>query len=350
MIRTALLLTATALTIGATAPARAQVTGGGTANFVPLWVTPTELGNSNIYSSSKQTGIGTTRPIAKLDVRSANTFIPALYVSGASGPGGSDQNGSDGADAQGGTADPDSGFSRGGSGVAGIGGGSSQLFSSAGPGGYFVGGSDNGTGSSGDGLFATCAVHCYAGEFKGDVNITGTLTAATKNFRIDDPLDPANRYLQHAAVESSEMKNIYDGSIILDAHGEATVELPAWFEAENGMFRYQLTAIGAPSPGLYISRKIGNNHFSIAGGAPGVEVSWQVTGARQDPFARANPLVVEPMKEARERGTYVHPELYAADTSRSVVFARNPGSQSKAEPGNTATAPKPPEAALAASH
>jgi hypothetical protein len=101
------------------------------------------------------------------------------------------------------------------------------------------------------------------------------------------------------------MKNIYDGTVILDAHGTATVALPAWFEAENGDFRYQLTAIGAASPGLYIARKVAGNAFSIAGGAPGVEVSWQVTGVRRDPFARAHPLVVEQVKEVRARAAFV---------------------------------------------
>ena len=43
----------------------------------------------------------------------------------------------------------------------------------------------------------------------GSVNISGTLFAATKNFKIDHPLDPANMYLLHASVESSEMMNIY---------------------------------------------------------------------------------------------------------------------------------------------
>ena len=187
----------------------------------------------------------------------------------------------------------------------GIGGASSQLFSSAGAGGFFVGGSDSGTGSSGDGIVATSMTNCLAGKFEGNVDVTGTLTAAVKNFRIDDPIDPAKKYLVHANVESSEMKNIYDGTVILDAHGTATVALPVWFEAENGDFRYQLTAIGAPSPGLYIARKVTGNAFSIAGGAPGVEVSWQVTGVRRDPFARAHPLVVEQVKEVRARAAFV---------------------------------------------
>lgn len=65
-----------------------------------------------------------------------------------------------------------------------------------------------------------------------------------KNFQIDDPLDPANRYLYHSAIESSEMMNIYSGNVTTDGHGDATVHVPAWFEALNGDFRYQLTVIG----------------------------------------------------------------------------------------------------------
>ncbi len=74
------------------------------------------------------------------------------------------------------------------------------------------------------------------------------------------------------------------------------------FDAENGDFRYQLTAIGAPCPGLHIARRIAGNAFSIAGGAPGVEVSWQVTGVRRDPYAHAHPLVVEQAKGRARAG------------------------------------------------
>ena len=120
------------------------------------------------------------------------------------------------------------------------------------------------------------------------------------------------------------MKNIYDGTVILDAKGEAVVQLPDWFEAVNGNFRYQLTALGAPSPGLYIAQKISNNRFKIAGGAPGVEVSWQVTGIRQDAYAKADPMVVEQEKNPQERGYYIHPELYGAPEEKSIEWARNP--------------------------
>jgi hypothetical protein len=298
------MITVGALAFAAALPACAQVGGSGTPNFIPRWVASTQLGDSNIFSAGKLTGIGTTKPNAKLEIVTSNAQL-ALFANGGAAPSGSDQNGSDGIRGGGGAADPDSGFAHGGSGVVGIGGASSQLFSSAGAGGFFVGGSDSGTGSSGDGIVATCKTNCLAGKFEGNVDVTGTLTAAVKNFRIDDPIDPANKYLVHAAVESSEMKNIYDGTVVLDAHGTATVALPAWFEAENGDFRYQLTAIGAPSPGLYIARKVAGNAFSIAGGAPDVEVSWQVTGVRRDRFARAHPLVVEQVKEVRARAAFV---------------------------------------------
>jgi len=62
--------------------------------------------------------------------------------------------------------------------------------------------------------------------FTGNVNITGTLTKGGGSFRIDHPLDPANKYLQHSFVESPDMKNVYDGVVVLDANGRATVDLP----------------------------------------------------------------------------------------------------------------------------
>ena len=71
------------------------------------------------------------------------------------------------------------------------------------------------------------------------------------------------------------------------------MQLPAWFEAVNGDFRYQLTAVGRPSPGLYIAQEISSNSFQIAGGTAGAKVSWQVTGVRHDPYAKAHPLVIE---------------------------------------------------------
>src|SRR4029079_2021788 len=122
----------------------------------------------------------------------------------------------------------------------------------------------------------------HAGEFDGDVSITGNLSRGGGSFKIDHPLDPENKYLYHSFVESPDMKNIYDGVVVLDADGEATVELPDWFDALNRDFRYQLTAMGEAAPGLYVAAEVADNHFGIAGGAPGMKVSWQLTGVRQD--------------------------------------------------------------------
>ena len=144
----------------------------------------------------------------------------------------------------------------------------------------------------------------------GDLTVSGAITAGTKDFRIDHPLDPTNKYLYHASVESSEMMNIYTGNAVLDSSGQAVVSLPNWFEAVNTDFRYQLTAIGAAAPNLHIAKEIGNHQFQIAGGAPGLKVSWQVTGVRHDGYAKVHPLVVEVDKPARERGSYLHPEAF----------------------------------------
>ncbi len=144
----------------------------------------------------------------------------------------------------------------------------------------------------------------------GDLDVTGTLTAGAKDFKIDHPLDPTNKYLYHGSVESSELMNIYTGNATLDGGGRAVVSLPNWFEAVNTDFRYQLTSVGAPAPNLHIAQEIANHEFQIAGGAPGMKVSWQVTAVRHDAYAQKHPLVVEVDKAETERGHYLHPDAF----------------------------------------
>jgi hypothetical protein len=164
----------------------------------------------------------------------------------------------------------------------------------------------------------------FAGFFMGKVavtgnlNVGGTLTKGGGSFRIDHPLDPANKYLSHSFVESPDMKNIYDGIAVLDGNGEAVVDLPDWFQALNRDFRYQLTAIGAPGPDLYIAQEVNNNSFRIAGGKANGKVSWQVTGIRQDAWANAHRIPVEENKAAAEAGTYIHPELFGQPETKGV--------------------------------
>ena len=170
---------------------------------------------------------------------------------------------------------------------------------------------------------------CCAGDFYGQVAVHGNLSKTSGQFKIDHPLDPANKYLSHSFVESPDMMNIYNGNITLDANGEAWVELPGWFEALNRDFRYQLTAVGAPGPNLYIAQKVSGNRFKIAGGEPGSEVSWQVTGIRQDAWANAHRIPVEEDKPEAERGSYLHPELYSQPETKSIQWVLHPEATSR---------------------
>jgi hypothetical protein len=161
----------------------------------------------------------------------------------------------------------------------------------------------------------------YAGVFIGKVQVTGDLEVfGQKNFKIDHPLDPGNRYLVHTCVESSEMKNVYDGVARLEEDGAAWVELPEWFEALNGDFRYQLTAVGRPAPQLHVAEEIADSRFKIAGGEDGTKVCWQVTGTRRDRWAAANPVEVEPEKPEAERGRYLEPGLYDQPEEKKVTI------------------------------
>lgn len=183
----------------------------------------------------------------------------------------------------------------------------------------------NGTGVSGDATGGVgvhgVATTGWAGWFDGNVNVTGSCCAAGMGtFKIDHPTDPQGKYLMQAAMQSPDLKTIYDGNVILDGKGEAVVELPDYFEALNRDFRYQFAPIGSPMPNLYIAAKVKNNHFKIAGGKPGGEVSWQVTGIRHDPFAEAHPIQVEVEKSADEQGKYLHPTEYGQPESMGIDY------------------------------
>lgn len=163
----------------------------------------------------------------------------------------------------------------------------------------------------------------YAGYFVGNVFISGTLSNSIGSLKIDHPLDPANKYLSHSFVQSPDMMDVYNGNVILDANGEGIVTLPDWFEALNRDYRYQLTSIGGFAP-IYIAQKVQGNAFRIAGGKAGMEVSWQVTGIRQDAYANAHRIPVEEDKEAAERGYYLHPELFGAPVEKRMDWAHHP--------------------------
>src|SRR5271156_1946831 len=176
----------------------------------------------------------------------------------------------------------------------------------------------------GEGIFAASgAVGFYAGEFGGDVYVQGTLSKSSGSFKIDHPLDPANKYLYHSFVESPNMMNIYNGNITTDGSGTAVVTMPAWFEALNTDFRYQLTTIGQPAQ-AWIAAEIANGSFTIKTSKPGVKVSWQVTGIRQDAWAKAHRIPVEVDKAQQDQGHYLHPELFGHEGQPSIAETHHP--------------------------
>ncbi|HKQ79400.1 MAG TPA: hypothetical protein VJ810_37240 [Blastocatellia bacterium] len=238
------------------------------------------------------------------------------------------------------------GFSTSPGGVGIVGFGGSATSSSGGTGGSLIGGVST-AGNGGDGLFAVGALGVgmgkkggrgivaipgggaggatagLAGEFLGDVEISGNLSKGGGSFRIDHPLDPANKYLYHSFVESPDMMNVYNGNITTDGNGEAIVTLPDYFGALNRDFRYQLTVIGQFAQAI-VASKISDNRFTIKTDRPGVEVSWQVTGIRQDAYANKHRIPVEEAKPERERGYYLHPQAFNQPEEKSVEWARNP--------------------------
>jgi hypothetical protein len=175
-----------------------------------------------------------------------------------------------------------------------------------------------------------------AGYFSGNVSVLGTLSKTAGSFKIDDPLDPSHKYLQHSFVESPDMMDVYNGNVTLDDQGEAVVTMPDWFQALNQDFRYQLTPMGAFAP-LYVAQEIKDNRFKIAGGQPGMKVSWQVTGIRHDPYAEAHRIQVVVDKPASEQGTYLFPSLYGQPESKGLDYTQ----QSNLDLGNP---PEPPQA------
>jgi hypothetical protein len=162
-----------------------------------------------------------------------------------------------------------------------------------------------------------------AGAFYGHVDVIGALSKSSGSFKIDHPLDPANKYLYHSFVESPDMMNIYNGNVTTDGSGTAVVNMPAWFEALNTDFRYQLTVIGQFAQAM-VAAKMNNGSFTIKTSKPGVEVSWQVTGIRQDAWANAHRIQVEVEKAPQDQGHYLHPELFGHEGEPNIAEMHHP--------------------------
>jgi hypothetical protein len=156
--------------------------------------------------------------------------------------------------------------------------------------------------------------------FKKSLYVAVAVAKGSGTFMIDHPLDPKNKLLYHSFVESPDMKNLYDGVAELNSKGEAVVELPSYFLKLNKDYRYLATPMGEPMPNLYLKKEVRKKYWLfgtpvlvVSGGAPGGKISWQVTGIRQDPIAKNNPVIVEVDKDQTDlvkKGEYLHPEAY----------------------------------------
>jgi hypothetical protein len=265
-----------------------------------------------------QVGMGLSNPNAQLEVLATTNAYAAIAGYGGAAANGSGQDGGAALYGLGGNGDLNSSNAFGNNGVfaeGGIGGGTD------GDGGVFFGGNFS---ANGDGIFSSSgSANSWAGFFQGNVGINGVLSGGAVSFKIDHPTDPANKYLSHSAVESPDMLNIYNGNVVTDENGDAVVALPEWFESLNRDFRYQLTVIGQFAQAI-VGSEVANHQFTIRTDKPGVKVSWQVTGIRQDAWANAHRTPVEEQKNTLERGHYLSPELFGAGEEAGIEWARHP--------------------------
>ena len=290
----------------------------------------TDYSNRMSITAGGQVGIGTSTPHSKLDVIAQPGDGFGIGVTGSYESG----YGYSGIYSHGANTDGSSG-------------------SVGGDGGEFYGGSADTTGDAGAGIYAVGGEgasdgnNAYSAIFRNDIQISGNTVSDVSSSKIDHPSDPANKYLVHASVQSSEMMNMYSGNVTTDGAGHATIVLPAWFEAENTDFRYQLTVLGKFAQAV-VKDEISKGRFTIMTNVPGVKVSWQVTAVRQDAYAKAHPLVAEQNKPVREIGFYQHPELYGQPATKQTEWALNPQRMRRLEAQRASAATRRPNVATIA--
>ena len=185
----------------------------------------------------------------------------------------------------------------------------------------------NGIGTAGKGYYGVFGEDRYLGGMSGAYGVfsNGNLGATgTKTFLIDHPEAPEDKFLRHFSTESNEVLNVYRGNIEIDANGEAVIELPSYYDAINTNPSYHLTPIGGFAQ-LYVKEEIKDGKFVIAGGTPGLKVSWAVYSERNDAYLQTYPEQREVEVEKREgqKGKYLMPELHGGSAEDAIFPTTN---------------------------
>lgn len=196
-----------------------------------------------------------------------------------------------------------------------------------------IGVSAYGNGTNAFGLYASgsnTGISGVAAAVNGNLHVSGSILKGGGGFRIDHPQDPENKYLIHSFVEAPKATNIHRGETVLDAKGNATVKLPAYWESANENGLVNLTAVGCAMPGLFASRIV-NGTFNIQGGAASQTVNWVVMSDRSDVWAKTYDPGVEVEKSNDKKGLFLNPELHGKTNEHHEfapareAFAKNKG-------------------------
>ncbi|MEK7104402.1 MAG: hypothetical protein AAB842_03325, partial [Patescibacteria group bacterium] len=149
----------------------------------------------------------------------------------------------------------------------------------------------------------TSPSYSYRLDIYGNANIQGTLSAFTKNFVINHPLDPENKKLVHSSLEGPEVGVYYRGEAQLE-NGKTTIELPSYFEAltrkENRTVLLTPKFENSEPVSNLAASAVENGKFNIRAidqNNPSQKFYWEVKAVRAD----IAPLEVERLKINEER-------------------------------------------------
>ena len=149
----------------------------------------------------------------------------------------------------------------------------------------------------------------------GGFNVSGPLSKASGTWKIDHPLDPANKILRHGFVEAPEYVNIYRGVVRL-VNGKATVNIDEYFGMMFGTFwavntDIMVSALQNQEGGTVVwpegKMTGGILNITCADETCNDEIAWMVTGRRRDPYV----ILVDPNCE-RGTGRFI-PEIDKED-------------------------------------